>query len=163
MGWISSFHAIDDLPCAFWDEARVSSLEILNLASIGIILSRQWTTKALIRLRGCAGWSAPLLFAYCINRFSHDIAHSYHAGSKKDQFSYLIHMFIILYGHKHIVGTALKEPHIRRFGLLKYCALTVVFLFLSVTYGCGTPWASSLYSQCGIGQYQVSVLSIKTK
>ena len=29
----------------------------------------------LIRLRGCAGWSAPLLFAYGINRFSHDVAH----------------------------------------------------------------------------------------
>ena len=31
-----------------------------------IILSKQRTTKALIRLRGCAGWSAPLLFAYDI-------------------------------------------------------------------------------------------------
>ena len=29
----------------------------------------------LIRLRGIAGWSAPLLFAYVINRFSHDVAH----------------------------------------------------------------------------------------
>ena len=38
-------------------------LEILVIASRGIILSRQRTTKALIRLRGCAGWSAPLLFA----------------------------------------------------------------------------------------------------
>ena len=27
----------------------------------------------LIRLRGCAGWSAPLLFAYGWNRFSHDV------------------------------------------------------------------------------------------
>ena len=27
----------------------------------------------LIRLRGCAGWSAPLLFAYCITRVSHDM------------------------------------------------------------------------------------------
>ena len=26
----------------------------------------------LIRLRGCAGWSAPLLFAHGINRFSHE-------------------------------------------------------------------------------------------
>ena len=31
-----------------------------------ITLSRQRTTKGLIRLRGCAGWSAPLLFAYDI-------------------------------------------------------------------------------------------------
>ena len=29
----------------------------------------------LIRLRGCAGWSAPLLFAYGIKQFSHDLAH----------------------------------------------------------------------------------------
>ena len=40
----------------------------------GIILSRQRTTKVLIRLRNCAGCSAPLLFAYGINRFSHDVA-----------------------------------------------------------------------------------------
>ena len=31
------------------------SLEILDLASIGIMLFRQRTTKMLIRLRGCAG------------------------------------------------------------------------------------------------------------
>ena len=30
---------------------------------------------ALIRLHECAGWSAPLLFEYGINRFSHDMAH----------------------------------------------------------------------------------------
>ena len=29
----------------------------------------------LIRLRGYAGWSAPLLFAYGKSRFSHDVAH----------------------------------------------------------------------------------------
>ena len=39
------------------------------------LLSRQRTTKELIRLRGCAGWSAPLLFTYDKNRFSHDVAH----------------------------------------------------------------------------------------
>ena len=38
-------------------------LEISAIASRGIILFRQRTTKALIRLRGRAGWSAPLLFA----------------------------------------------------------------------------------------------------
>ena len=32
-----------------------------------MILSRQRTTKALIRLPGCAGWSAPLLLANGIN------------------------------------------------------------------------------------------------
>ena len=41
-------------------------LEILAIASRDIILSEQRTTKALIRLRGCAVWSAPLLFAYDI-------------------------------------------------------------------------------------------------
>ena len=39
------------------------------------LISRQRTTKTLIRLRGCAGWSAPLLFTYDKNRFSHDVAH----------------------------------------------------------------------------------------
>ena len=34
-------------------------------------------TKTLIRLRGCAGWSASLLFAYGISRFCHDAAQSY--------------------------------------------------------------------------------------
>ena len=31
--------------------------------------------KALIRLRGCTGWSAPVLFANPKDRFSHDGAH----------------------------------------------------------------------------------------
>ena len=53
----------------------IYSLEILYIASRGIILSRQRTTKALIRLRGCTGWSAPLLFAYRKNRFSDHDAH----------------------------------------------------------------------------------------
>ena len=51
-------------------------LEISAIASRGIILSRQQTTKGLIRQRGCAGWSAPLLFTYDINRFCHDVAHA---------------------------------------------------------------------------------------
>ena len=42
------------------------NLEILDLETRDIILSKEQTTKALIRLRGCAGWSAPLLFAYGI-------------------------------------------------------------------------------------------------
>ena len=36
------------------------------LQKLDITLARQRTTKALIRLRGCAGWSAPLLFTYDI-------------------------------------------------------------------------------------------------
>ena len=52
-----------------WDwpaqlQRLASILGVLNLAHIGSLLSRQRTTKALIRLRGCAGWSVPLLFAY---------------------------------------------------------------------------------------------------
>ena len=39
-------------------------LESFNLASVGIILSRKWTTKALIRLPRCA------------DGFSHDMAHT---------------------------------------------------------------------------------------
>ena len=34
----------------------------------------------LIKLRRCAGWSAHLLFAYGINRFSHDVAQIIHMG-----------------------------------------------------------------------------------
>ena len=54
-------------PCAA-TEAR-QRLESSDIEVIGIILSGQRTTKALIRLRGCAGWSAPLLFAYGITGF----------------------------------------------------------------------------------------------
>ena len=50
---------------------------MLDLESGDIILSRQRTTMVLIRLRGRAGRSAPLLFAYGINRFSHDATHVY--------------------------------------------------------------------------------------
>ena len=48
------------------------------------------TTKVLIKLCGCAGWSAPLLFAYGIDMFSHDVTHinfknivSWHNFNKK--------------------------------------------------------------------------------
>ena len=51
------------------------SYEIVNIETRDIILSRQWTIKALIRLLGSTGWSASLLFAYGINRFSQDVAH----------------------------------------------------------------------------------------
>ena len=46
----------------------------MHIETTYIILSKQRITKALIRLRGCAGWSVSLLFAYGKNRFSHDIA-----------------------------------------------------------------------------------------
>ena len=53
---------------------KLDRLEILDTETRGIILSRRQTTKALMRMRGCPGWSGPLLFAYGINRFSHDVA-----------------------------------------------------------------------------------------
>ena len=49
----------------------------LRVASLSIILSRGRTTKALIRLRGCVGWSAPLIFECNYVRFSLDTAHKY--------------------------------------------------------------------------------------
>ena len=42
------------------------SLEISAIESRDIILFKQQTTKALIRLHECTGWSAPLLVAYDI-------------------------------------------------------------------------------------------------
>ena len=49
-------------PAQLQGQARI--LRILRAASVGIIHSRRCITKSLIRMRGCAGWSAPLLFAY---------------------------------------------------------------------------------------------------
>ena len=62
-------------PACAATEARYR-LESSDIETRGIILSRQRTTMALISLRECAGWSAPLLFAYCINMFSYDVAHA---------------------------------------------------------------------------------------
>ena len=52
--------------------------EIYHVASLSIILSRGWTTKALIRLRGCVGWSTPLIFECNYVRFSLDTTHNCH-------------------------------------------------------------------------------------
>ena len=49
--------------------------ENLLVSSLDMILSKKRITKALIRLRECAGWSAPLLFANTEDRFSHVEAH----------------------------------------------------------------------------------------
>ena len=38
-------------------------------------MNMYWTTKPLMILLGCEGLSAPLLFAYGMNRFSHEVAH----------------------------------------------------------------------------------------
>ena len=47
----------------FSDTETRWKIKILHEASIDIFLSNKQITKALIRLRGCTGWSAPLLFA----------------------------------------------------------------------------------------------------
>ena len=52
-----------------------SATEILLAASLDMILSNKRITKALIRQRGCAGWSAPLLFANPKDKFSCIEAH----------------------------------------------------------------------------------------
>ena len=57
------------------------SLEISAIESRDIILSKQRITKALIRLRECAGWSAPLLFAYDIRHISHGPSQVFIPGS----------------------------------------------------------------------------------
>ena len=54
--------------------SKLESWNVGYIVSKGIMLSKQRTTKALIRLLGCAGWSASLLFAYAFNRFWHDVA-----------------------------------------------------------------------------------------
>ena len=42
-----------------------------------IILAWERTIKVLISLRGCVGWSAPLMFACSYIRFSLDTVHKY--------------------------------------------------------------------------------------
>ena len=51
------------------------NLEISPVASLAIIISSERITKVLIRLRGCAGWSVPSLFATQEDRVSHVEAH----------------------------------------------------------------------------------------
>ena len=45
------------------------TFEMLCVASLDMIVSIELITKALIRLHGCAGWSAPLLFTHPIDSF----------------------------------------------------------------------------------------------
>ena len=46
-------------------------------ASLGIILLKKQTTKLLIILRGCAGWSGPLLLQITEDRFSQSRSYCY--------------------------------------------------------------------------------------
>ena len=57
--------------------ATETSLENENslVASVDKLVSKKRITKALIKLRGCAGWSAPVLFANPEERFSRAEAH----------------------------------------------------------------------------------------
>ena len=78
-------------------------LESSDIKTRGIILSRQRTTKVLIRLRGCAGRSALLLFAYILNRFSHDVA-------QMDQGNVLFsHIYIASLQGKPILGLQVSD------------------------------------------------------
>ena len=51
--------------------------EILRVVNLSIILSWKQTIKALIRLRGCLGWSAPLMVTCRFVRFLLDMVHKY--------------------------------------------------------------------------------------
>ena len=61
--------------------ARVLKFWLKNL-EINVILSKQRTTKTLMRLCGCAGWSAPLMFAYDIRHIFSWPAHVYMDGTR---------------------------------------------------------------------------------
>ena len=72
-----------------WDSNRPAQLirlaRVLKFRLYQVeVLSRQRTTKALIRLCRCACWFAMLLFAYVKSRFSHDVAHIW-AGKWQNQ------------------------------------------------------------------------------
>ena len=103
--------------------ARVLKFRIYR----GIILSRQRTIEVLIRLCGCAGWSAPLLFAFGINRFSHDVVHIYQdqtapevaAWSGSALFAILPSSFGFPNSKNHVVYTAIvwDVPSFRIFAI----------------------------------------------
>ena len=63
-------------------DSNQSPLEIFT----NIILSTEPIIKALISLRGYAGWSAPLLFANPKDRFSHvEAIHTYFKAIRKNK------------------------------------------------------------------------------
>ena len=66
------FRVTDKMRLEPVSSAAETSLKIENydVASLDMILSNKRITKALIRLRGCAGWSVPLFFANTDDRFS---------------------------------------------------------------------------------------------
>ena len=56
-------------------QRQAKKLKILPIASLHMILLKKRITKALIRLRGCAGWSASGLFANPQRQVSRVLAH----------------------------------------------------------------------------------------
>ena len=60
------------------------------MASLDVILSKKLKAKALIRLCGCAGWSAPLLVATRRRQ-----VFSRRGPCKSDEFSYPVVHFIV--------------------------------------------------------------------
>ena len=72
-GFGVSNHVMLKLACLASETTQ--KLEILPQESLAIILFRKGITKALIRLRGCAVWSAPLLLSCVKVRFSQVKAH----------------------------------------------------------------------------------------
>ena len=54
----------------------------------GLFFSRKRITNALIRLRGCAGWFAPFVFACNEVRFSRDVTQIGHNNARRCPFEY---------------------------------------------------------------------------
>ena len=76
--WASSWETLSSGFATRWDTNRpVQPQKVANIEKGGILVSRQRIRQTLLRLRGCAGWSAFLLFAHDKNRVSHDVAQLY--------------------------------------------------------------------------------------
>ena len=56
--------------CSATKTREINEISLVASLDTCIILSNKQITKVLIRLRRCAGWSAPLLFATPEDRFS---------------------------------------------------------------------------------------------
>ena len=79
-------------------------IEITLIAGLDMILSNKQATKALIRLRRCPGWSAPLLVQTSENRFSCVKAHLLSIGWNSEvQILGTLHS-VFLEEHLHLSG-----------------------------------------------------------
>ena len=68
LGFLTRTEVIPKPACSATETSL--KIEISFVASLDIILANKRITKELIRLRGCAVWGAPLLFANTEERFS---------------------------------------------------------------------------------------------